>query len=480
MPGSAQEDPVALAIEHANRLLDSSPNYTDVAGLVEQLEALSPRDLARFDWQARSWYSGINWHAVGKLRWPFLRGARKGLWETLALVSGDGHERERAARDVPANSFTAKLLVLRCLDWVSQVRSAALARVDELPHDLLVEALPLAEQLADERERAELLDALLDARLQDNDLRLAARADDVLLRRAAWRRLRSRDAATADELIEVAAKDSDVLVRAVAAKALPTLPAADRRRLADVLLADRVGWVAVPALGALVDLDGESVIRSALLARTAPVRRAAQGWSTVCGIDARSFYVERLAADGADPLTLQALADLADPRDVEVFRRMLREPRSRLSAAGLRALARVQPTEARAAALDALRGGATGRVTWAAADVLREGAPSAAEARALADLALDDQRTAGQRFRILSILRPAKWLHLHTLLVALRAASDEDVRWRLTMEVDAWIGQSNRIARRPDESLQQQIETELAQLDKRRRERIEFVLRTSA
>lgn len=96
MTRRSTDDPVALAIEQANRLLDSSPDHGAVAELVERLEALSPRDLARLDWQARSWYSGINWDAVGKLRWPVLRGARKTLWEALALVSGDGHVRERA------------------------------------------------------------------------------------------------------------------------------------------------------------------------------------------------------------------------------------------------------------------------------------------------------------------------------------------------------------------------------------------------
>lgn len=222
---------------------------------------------------------------------------------------------------------------------------AALVRVDELPRDLLVEALPLAEQLAAERERGELLDALLDARLQDDDLRFAARCSDVLVRRAAWRRLAKRGTADGDELIDMAARDTDVLVRAVATKALPQLPTGQRRRLAEVLVNDRVGWVAVPALAVLVELNGDQAVLDALIAGTAPVRRAARGWATVHGIDARSVYIERIADGAHDLAALQALTDIADSRDAEVFRRLLSEPRSRLRAAVLRALARVEPVK---------------------------------------------------------------------------------------------------------------------------------------
>lgn len=479
MTFSAKGDPVALAIEQANWLLDSSPDQHALAAFVEQLEELSPRDLTRLDWQARSWYSGVEWAAVDKLRWPSLSGSHKALWEALALVSGDGHVRESAARSVSPTPLSARLLVLRCLDWVQQVRDAALTRVDELPHDLLVEVLPLAEQLATERKRGAVLVALLDARLSDDDLRSAARAEEALVRRAAWRRLTERGAASADELTDIAARDTDVLVRAAAAGVLGDLPADGRRRLAWVLINDRVGWIAAPALAALVGLDGERPIRQALVARTAPVRRAAQGWATIHAIDARAVYTQRLSANPEDPIALQALTDLADARDADVFRRMLTDPRSRIRAAGLRALARTDQVEARAAALDALRGFSTGRVTWAAADVLRDGAPSSVEANQLAALALEDRRTPGQRFRILSILRPAGWLHLATVLKLLRAAQDDPVRQRLLMEVDAWRRLNSHTTRGPGPTLREDILVGLGVLDERRRQSIEFLLRTS-
>jgi len=63
------------------------------------------------------------------------------------------------------------------------------------------------------------------------------------------------------ELRDVAAQDDDVLVRSVAANALSGLAVEDRRELAEILLEDRVVWVAVRALAALVEIHGIEAIR---------------------------------------------------------------------------------------------------------------------------------------------------------------------------------------------------------------------------
>jgi len=63
------------------------------------------------------------------------------------------------------------------------------------------------------------------------------------------------------ELRDVAAQDDDVLVRSLAANALSGLVVEDRRELAEILLEDRVGWVAVRALAALVEIHGIEAIR---------------------------------------------------------------------------------------------------------------------------------------------------------------------------------------------------------------------------
>ena len=316
-------DRVSFLVERAQRVLDGA----SADDLWRELDALPPRELVRFDWQSRSWSTGLVPKQIAAL----------GRAE-LSLVSADGHERERAIRATPLTPLTVKLLVLRAVDWVAPVRRAAIARLDACPADLLTRALPLAERLAEERYRGDELGELLDARLT---VRAATQSSDTRVRRTAWRRL--GDAAHPHELIEQAAVDPDAVVRSVAARALERLPPHDRRMLAEALIDDRVGRIAARALAALVGLDGAAPIREALTAPSATLRRAARDWARLHGIDARAVARER-----GDAI---ALAELADPRDEALIRAMLDDPRARVRAAGLRGLARIDRPAARRAAV---------------------------------------------------------------------------------------------------------------------------------
>jgi hypothetical protein len=495
----ASEDAVKHIIDRANALLgDEAADPGRVGELMTEAARLSPRDLVQLDERARGYLSGLNWHRVPALRgaagddsddglWQRLtrrhRASREptdaslALWHVLAFLSGDGYERERAVAWAPITPLTTRLLAIRSIDWVQQVRDAALARLDECPNEMIVEALPLVAQLAAERSRGQVLDAFLDARLSDDDLRSAYRASDVRTRRAAWQRLATRRALSASELRDVAALDDDVLVRVVAANALSELAADDRRQLAQILIEDRVGWVAVRALAALVDLDGTHAILPALTARTAALRRAARGWAAIRDIDARSVYLERVGDSPKDALALVALAEMSDPEDAELFGAMLRDPRARVRAAGVRALARVDRAAGRSAAIAVLEAGQAGRAAWAAAEVLRDGVPSPEEAEVLARVGLDQTRSAGQRFRALSLIRSIRWLHLAVLLEAHEQTADDDIRSRLRREINAWNG--SRATRSPDEAIRARIVRLLPVLDAEKRRWVEFILRTS-
>lgn len=104
-------DPVARSIDAANDLLDQRvPDREMVSRLIEFLESFQPRELVRFDEQGRSYYSGIRWSQVRRLRGGgepdgerrsmrdrlVQRGepgaapsdASGELWDALALVSG--------------------------------------------------------------------------------------------------------------------------------------------------------------------------------------------------------------------------------------------------------------------------------------------------------------------------------------------------------------------------------------------------------
>lgn len=495
-------DPVARSIDDANDLLDQPiPNREMVPRLIEVLESFQPRELVRFDEQARSYYSGIRWSKVPRLRdgdepdgerrnvrdrllhrregGAAPSHASRALWGLLALVSGDGYEREHAIRVAPLRPLIVRLLVLRCIDWVPEVRAAALDRLDECPPRLLVDALPLAEQLAAERARGEILSSFLDSRFSEEDLRHAYGSQDARTRRAAWRRLRARGAATQSELVDVAARDEDVVVRGIAAAALDDLPVEARRYLAERLVRDRVGSVAAPALAALVNLDGTPPILEALTGPSPALRRAARDWASIRGVDARNVYLGRFARDPSDAIALVALAELGDQRDEELFRRMLGDERTRIRAAGLRGLARVDRPAGRRAALDALTSAVAGRITWTAANILRDGTPSGDEITAISRIALDQTRTTSQRFRSLSLLRSARWPHLAVLLEVRKTAEDENVRRRLDTEIRSWVASSGRISRGPEPGLRERIERQLPAVSDGVRREIEFVLRTS-
>ena len=495
------EDPVKQLILRVNVLLaEGSPDAVRARDLLEALAALAPRELVRFDEQSRGWLNGLDGSRIPALRGePCGDQRQEGVWKrtrrgrsappppptdvamelshVLGLVSGDGRERERAVRAAPMNTLTAQLLTIRCVDWVAQVREAALSRLETCPREVLVSALPLAAELAVGRKRGGLLDAFLDVHLSDTDLRSACRTRDVLTRRAAWRLLAARGVVAADELCGVAARDADVLVRAVAANAVASLPAARRRELAEILVRDRVGQIAVTALEALVGLDGPGAILPALTARPAALRRAARDWAKVRGIDARAVYEARLASTPGDALALVALAEIGDPRDTGLFAQMLDDPRSRVRAAGLRALARVDRLAGRQAAIDAIAAGATGRPGRAAAEVLREGVPSSSEGVVFERLALDESRPVGERLRALSLLTPSRWLHLAVLLEAEESAAAPELRVTLRAEIAGWSGA--RVRRAPTAPVRARIERLLPGLDPGRRRWIEFVLRTS-
>ena len=496
-------DPVTRFIDVANDLLDQrAPDPGMVSRLIDVLESLQPRELVRFDEQARADFSGVRWSKVPGLRSGdepdgarrgvkdrFLpRGARgstppdssRELWGVLALVSRDGYERERAVRVALLRPVIVRLLVLRGIDWVPEVRTAALDRLDDCPPRLLVDGLSLAEQLATERARGEILSSFLDVRFSTEDLRHAYRAADPRTRRAAWRRLRARGVATPSELTDVAARDEDVVVRGIATSALEDMPVDARRNLAEILVDDRVGSVATPALAALVRLDGTPSILAGLAGRSAAVRRAARDWASIRGVDARGFYLRRLASDPNDAIALTGLAELGNEPDEELFRSMLEDPRTRIRAAGLRGLARVDGIAARRAALQALTGALTGRITRTAANILRDGTLTAEEITAISRIALDHTRAASQRFRSLSLLRAAPWPHLSVLLEARAMTKDGKARRQLDVELRYWLASSGRISRGPDPALRERIERQLPNIEDRARQRIEFVLRTSA
>lgn len=454
------------------------PGDRDVVALLKELDAFGDGEILRFDVRARSWSSGFGSGEIAKLHSRWRRGAAERLWTIAALVSADGFEREAAVEAVELRRSTIRLIALRSTDWVREVRQAALLRLAAAPVSVLLDVLPLAEVLTRDRARSGDLDALVEQRLSSDDLKAAAASVNPLARRAAWRRLIARGAVPARDLIDGAACDPDVMVRGLAAHQLGELAPGPQHELADVLVGDPVGWIAGLGLQVLVETDGTDAITDALTAPNATLRRRARSWAHVRGVDARAVYLARLEQDPVDELALVALAEISAPEDVDVLTAAAADRRTRVRAAALRALGRLDPPAARELAIKEFVSGGSGRVARAASAVLRSASLSTTDVRRLAEVAEDEQRPTGLRLRALSLLRPSRWQHLATVMRC-RDAAGPSFKHALDDELRDWITSSARISRGPDPDVRATITALLPGLSDPVRNSIEFTLRTT-
>jgi hypothetical protein len=171
-----------------------------------------------------------------------------------------------------------------------------------------------------------------------------------------------------------------------------------------------------------------------------------------------------------------ALAEIGDPADREILVWALQDPRSRVRAAALRAVAALDPAAGRAAALSELSAGRAGRVGRAAATVLRAASLGDAELSVLEAITADARRPAGPRLRALSLLRRARWRHLAALL---RLRAEQQATPQLDDELDRWLAASATLGRAPDDRSRATIEALRDGLDAPRRQALDFVLHTA-
>jgi hypothetical protein len=280
-----------------------------VAAPGEQREMLAlmtlasrPRLLVRLDERSRGamrrrttrWWRGFRWvtdvlpgdpwDAVGELVTSFDRdpAAAGQIAVALAATDPDGRRRERAITVMADRQRPEHLpfLVLRCDDWVRQVREPAGAAVTailrERPEHLLRVALPIAAHLAGRRRGGTAM-RIIEQLVEDDFERCAPillRDPDRHGRRLAFTVGTRQGRWSYPDLLGFAARDPDALVRLEATKAAcrEAVRRQDVAALRD-LVAARFVAVRSLALVALAELGHDGEIAAALT-DPAPLIRA--------------------------------------------------------------------------------------------------------------------------------------------------------------------------------------------------------------
>lgn len=423
-------------------LVPGAPRLNEtVQALGELLRRVPTSALPRLDVAARSW-----------TRWDddSYRRLTPADVEDIISVTGDalavaaatsmhrsGYVREAAVRLLSAISTGEELrwLLLRCTDWVPEVRSVALAAVRERcldPHDrarYTDELAASAVLLESERFRAddavevrgELREALL-ATGSREALRAAARNPDHGTRRAAVRLLAHAEPTV--DLLRAQLSRGDVVAASIVADALLAEPKTCGEA-ANMLVASSIARFRELGLWHLAhdEHDAASAVDAALLDRAPGVRGLAQRLARD-RLDLRDWYRERvsLAPEGA----LLGLADVGTDLDLATASRYLDSEPARVRAAAVRLLSRLGGRDALPRLL-AIATSDTGRVAREAIGGIRRHGVTDDVATMAWEQVASEGASSPTRRRIFTLLLPlaSRWTAAELGLRSLASADEE-------------------------------------------------------
>ncbi|KAB8168045.1 hypothetical protein FKV24_016410 [Lysobacter maris] len=386
---------------------------------------------------------------------PMSEEARQSLL-FVACSHRDGREREKAVGHLGEfpGSLTLAAALIRSVDWVPQVRSAARDAVVRMLRtcaiDDVVAVWPIVLQLQ-HRERstdgwlAEKVEGWAFASASDGFLCRARQAGGPDVRVWAYRKSLERGETS---LLPQALMQPDPRIGLHALRhAQATLDARSMGALAASGLRAPHPVVRREGLRALAAVDvvaARAALPAALLDRSAGVRRLAAYLARQGGADARATWraaLDRPAAQ-AHAGALASLAEDPQEEDAARFRRCLPETRSVVRQHALKGLLRIgQPIPPEVVGQQLQLGG--GRVLATLAAAVRDSAividPSLVRG-ILADPEVEDDG----RVRLIGLLGFAGlWAGLKLLLAA--RTGDVDRQWWLAA-IDDWIGRSETYA----------------------------------
>jgi len=372
-------------------------------------------------------------------------------WLGLATLSANGFVREAALRALGrlAHPRSVAYVLLRLVDWVVQVRSAAAAALDALLERGVAAELIAHHGLVERLERVERVDfsavaARLRAHLREPRSRAALEAglasERAATRLYCWRAIEAElDGDRA--LLERALGDCDPLVRDwVAARVLIT-SAADDAQLIRALLRDRASRVRACVLRALprerADVWRDDLCELAL-SDAANVRELARfvlrhanppDFAALC-----RARLDSASGGALRPGWIATLGELGAASDFERVANWIEHPSARIRAAALAAAVRLDRTRAEPAVVRALQDPrrAVRTVVWRC---LRDVPRERWAARAEALLRGSDAKV--QRSALVALTATRDWQAVPALLEGLLAAhaSTRSLAWQ---GIDAW------------------------------------------
>jgi len=273
------------------------------------------------------------------------------LSAALLSIHTSGYVREVALRElaVVRSQSAFPFVVLRCADWVSEVREAAYEAfregIDAIPTSDLIGLLPLLDHLgAKGQRRTPLLPQVVDAvflRLEDDDLVRALGREDLRARHACARLLVQRGSAR--RALAAALTQGDPLTAQIIGRAvLSEQSSDDPEAILELLFRSRFASLAGEASWYLIQRspDRQAFATSHLLDPRRPVRANAQDEANRWGVNLSTFYRERLATE---PIALKGLAECGTGEDLGSMVAFLTDPQPRRRATVVGAVGRLDP-----------------------------------------------------------------------------------------------------------------------------------------
>ncbi|MEV4596604.1 HEAT repeat domain-containing protein [Amycolatopsis sp. NPDC049253] len=430
----------------------------------EELDALAAGD-------SRGWL--VLDEAERRWSWYYGQGRRRALpWGRLsrvqlveAVCDADGYVREPAVRQLRSSRDpeALPLLVVRCVDWVRQVREVARAAVlDRFSQADLAPLLPLVVVLSRRAVDDWVDEHLLQPMLRSPELLdLALATADLRTRRMVHETAVRAGLLSDERLVSIAVHDHDDVIRTRTGHLL--LDRGDSPYV-QLLLDGGAPKVRARAL----QLLGAETARERLAESSSLVRSMAQALVLHAGGDPAAYYRDALRSGAVTRATVAGLGETGTLDDVDLLRAHFVDERPRVRVAAVRGLRRLlaNPSDPRAVRYgrELLADPSPGVVREAAA--LLDGRLGPADRPFLLGLAAP-ARPVHVRRGALTVLRgSSRWSRLATDLWLL-SVPGEPLADEARRDLDDWRQDGSSAFTRPSPDLAARIAELLAELEPR-------------